>query len=63
MRTSQKKKRCYFFCYEGDIDGKNERKSVKSQDFGLETFFLKGSNMENIATSAETENWRSRILF
>ena len=54
MKTSQKKKRCYFFCYEGVVEDKNVRGvkknvSVKSQDFGLETFFVKGNNMENIA--------------
>ena len=37
MTTFQKKKRCYFFCYEGAIEGKNVRKSLKSQN---------GSNME-----------------
>ena len=63
VKASQKKKRCYFFCQEGVVESKNVRKSVKSQDFGLETFFAKGSNMENIATTAETENLRSRILF
>ena len=52
MKTSQKKKRCYFFCYEGVVVGKNVRKIVKSQDFGLHTFFVKVSNVENIATSA-----------
>lgn len=42
---------------------KNVRKSVKKQDFEtfwrLETFFVKSSNMENIATSARTENWKT----
>ena len=42
------------FCYEGSVEGKTVRKSVKSQDFGLETFFIKRSNMKNIATSEET---------
>ena len=63
VKASQKKKRCYFFCQEGVVESKKVRKSVKSQDFGLEAFFAKGSNMENIATTAETENLRSRILF
>ena len=63
MNTWQKKERCYFFCYEGVVEGINVGKRVKTQDFGLETFFVKGSNMENIATSAGSENWRSRILF
>ena len=36
--------------------GNKRKKSVKTQDFGLETFFVKGSNMENIATGAGTEN-------
>ena len=34
-----------FFCYKGAVEGKNPRKNGKSQDFGLETFFVKGSNM------------------
>ena len=63
MKTSQNKEGCYFFCYEGAVEGINVIKSVKTQEFGLETFFVKGSNIENIATSAETENRRSRILF
>ena len=46
---------CYFFCYEGTVEGKNVRKKGKNQDFGLETFFPKGSNMENTATTAGTE--------
>ena len=46
------RKYCYFFCYEGAIEGKIVRKNEKTQDFGLETFFVKESNMENIATSA-----------
>ena len=44
MKTGQKKKRCYFFCYESAVKDKIVRKSVKNQDFGLETFFVKGSN-------------------
>ena len=63
MKTSQKKKRCYFFRYEGAVEGKNVRKNVKSQDFELETFADKGSNIENVATSAGTENLKSKILF
>ena len=47
---------CYFFYYEGAVEGKNVRKNGKGQDFGSETFLVKGSNMENIATSAGTEN-------
>ena len=39
------------------------KKKRKNQDFGLQTFFVKGNNTENIATSAGTENWRLRILF
>ena len=38
------------------------KKKQKSQDFGLETCFVKGSKMENVATNAGTENLRSRIL-
>ena len=56
MKESQKKKDCYLFCYEGAVEGKNIRKSVKRQDFEFETFLVKGSNMENMAASAETEN-------
>ena len=68
MKASQKKKKkkkkcCYFFCYEDVVEGKNVRKSVKSQDIGLEAFFVKRRNIENIAASAETKRWRSRILF
>ena len=44
-----KKKRCNFFCYEGVVENRNVRQSVKSQDFELQTFFLKGKNIENIA--------------
>ena len=62
MQTSQKEKRCYFFCYEGAVEAKNVRKNVKCQDFGLDTFLVKGSNMENIATSVRTENVRSGIF-
>ena len=47
----------------GAIEGKNVRENVKSQDFRSDTFFVKGSNMENITASARTENWRSRIIF
>ena len=36
MKTSQKKKRCHFFCYEGAVEAKIVRKSVKSQ--GLRDF-------------------------
>ena len=39
-----------FFCYDGAIEGKNVRKSLKSRDFGFDTFFVKGSNMDIIAT-------------
>ena len=49
MKTSQKKKCCYFFCYKGVVEDKNIRQSVKSQDFELKIFFIKGNNMENIA--------------
>ena len=45
----EKKKRCYFFCYKDVVEDKNVRQSVESQDFVLETFSVKGSNMENIA--------------
>ena len=44
-----KRKRCNFFCYEGVVENRNVRQSVKSQDFELQTFFLKGKNIENIA--------------
>ena len=49
MDISHKKKRCYFFCYEGAAEAKrkNVRKSLENQEFGLETFFVKGSNMGN----------------
>ena len=57
MKTFQKKKRCYFFCYESVLESKNVRKSVKSQVLGLERFFVKGSKMEKIVSSAGTENW------
>ena len=58
MKTLQKNKRCYFFILMilGAIEGKNLRENVKSQDFRLETFFVKGSNMENVTASAGTEN-------
>ena len=49
MKTSQKKKCCYFFCDEDVVEDKALRLSFKSQDFGLETFLVKGNNMENIA--------------
>ena len=62
-KISQKKKSCYFFCYEGAVEGKNVRKNLKSQDFVLDTFFIKGGKMESIETSAETEIWRLRISF
>ena len=52
-----RRKYCYFFCYEGAIGAKKvKKKTRKSQDLGLDTFFVKGSNMENIATNAGTEN-------
>ena len=35
--------------------GQKRKKKHKSQDFGLETIFVQGSNMKNIATSTETE--------
>ena len=35
---------------------KHKKKKGKSQDLGFETFFVIGSNMENIATSGGTEN-------
>ena len=38
-------------------------KKCKSPKFGLDTFFVKGNNMENITSSAGTKNRRSRILF
>ena len=57
MKVSLRRKYCYFFCYEGAVEGKNVKKKPEiSQDFGLETFFVKVTNMENIATSAGTEN-------
>ena len=40
MKTSQKIKRCNFFCYEGAVEARNVRKSVKRHGFGLETFFV-----------------------
>ena len=61
MKTLQKNKRCYFFI--GAIEDKIVRENVKGQDFRLETFFVKGSSMENITASAGTENQRSRIIF
>ena len=47
----------------GAMEGKNIRENVKSEDFRLETFFVQGSNMENITARAGTENQRSRIIF
>ena len=44
----EKKKYCYFFCYDGVLEEKNVRKSVNSQDFGLDIFSVKGNNMKNI---------------
>ena len=38
-----KKEAFYFFCYEGAIEGKNVRKSVKSQYFGLDKFLSQGA--------------------
>ena len=49
MKTSQKKKRCYFFCCEGAVEDKHVRESVKSQYFELDIFFVKRDNMENKA--------------
>ena len=49
------RKYCYFFCYEGAAEGKNVRKKTE-KGFGLETFFVKGSNLENIGTNAGNEN-------
>ena len=44
MKTPhRKKKRGYFFCYEGVVEDKNLRKSVKSQHVGLEVFSSKGT--------------------
>ena len=63
MKTSQKKKRCYFFCYEGTVEGKDVRMNVKSRDFGLETFFVKGINMEKTVTSAGPKKMRWKTLF
>ena len=63
MKTSQKKKCYHFFCYEGAVEGKNLRKSVKNQDFRLETFFVKGSKMEKIATSAELKTEDQEFYF
>ena len=39
----------FSFCYEVSQKTKNVTESAKSQDFGLETFFVKENNMENIA--------------
>ena len=39
-----------FLSFQGTIDGKKVRKSVKSRDFGLDTLFVKRSTMENMAT-------------
>ena len=47
MKISQKK--YCFFCYESVVEDKNLTKSVKRQYFKLEAFFVKESNMENIA--------------
>ena len=47
MKTSQKK--YYFFCYESLVEDKNLTKSVKRQYIKLEAYFVKESNMENIA--------------
>ena len=45
----------YLFCYEGSAEGKNVKKKAE-KDFGLATFFIKGTNLENIANNAGTEN-------
>ena len=49
MKTLQKKKRCCFLCYESVVEDINVRQRVKSQNFELETFFVKENKMENIA--------------
>ena len=50
------RKSCYFFCYEGAVEGKNVKKNEKKSRFWIRDIFVKGNNLENIATSAGTEN-------
>ena len=56
------RKCCYFFRYEGAVEGKNVEKKKKKKEkrkkprFWIRDIFVKGSNMENIATIAGTEN-------
>ena len=61
MKTLQKKK-LFVLLWRPRRQQKRKKKRKKSR-FVRESFFIKGSNMENIATSAGTKNLRLRILF
>ena len=56
-------KYCYFFCYEDTVESKNVRKNGKSQDFGLEIFPVKSSNMENIVIVQELKTGNREFYF
>ena len=59
LRWIRQRNKCfYFFCYECIVKDRNVTKSIKSEDFGLQSFFMKIQQ-----TSKRTKNLRSRILF
>ena len=64
MKTSQKKKRCYVFSYEGVVDGQKCKTKPKKLRFWVRDIFRQRKQCgEYSRLVQELKNWRSGILF